>query len=144
MRPSRAPAGIGLELQRAAGGLQAAPPHVLGEGRHRRSWAIFGSLTKVPAPRLRMRYPSRTSSSRAARTVSRETPRSVLSCRSDLDRLADRQAIDEVEDAVPRIGLLRHSTPAASTVEACASVVAGSGLVMATPVTGSKKWKPVG
>ena len=47
------------------------------------SWAIFGSLTKVPEPRRRIRYPSRTRSSRAARTVRRETPRSALSWRSD-------------------------------------------------------------
>ena len=47
------------------------------------SCAIFGSRTKVPLPRRRTRKPSRTSSSIAARTVSRETPRSALSCRSD-------------------------------------------------------------
>ena len=47
------------------------------------SWAIFGSLTKVPLPRRRIRCPSRTSSSRAARTVRRETPKSTLSCRSE-------------------------------------------------------------
>ena len=47
------------------------------------SCAIFGSLTNVPEPRLRTRKPSRTRSSSAARTVSRETPRSALSWRSD-------------------------------------------------------------
>src|SRR5207247_10598 len=47
------------------------------------SLATFGSATKVPAPRRRSRYPSRTSSSSAARTVRRETPRSPASCRSD-------------------------------------------------------------
>ena len=47
------------------------------------SWAIFGSLTNVPLPRRRTSRPSRTRSSSAARTVSRETPRSALSCRSD-------------------------------------------------------------
>ena len=43
------------------------------------SCAIFGSLTKVPLPCLRTSMPSRTRSSSAARTVSRETPRSVQS-----------------------------------------------------------------
>ena len=40
------------------------------------SWAIFGSLTNVPLPCRRTSRPSRTSSSSAARTVRRETPRS--------------------------------------------------------------------
>ena len=47
------------------------------------SWAIFGSLTNVPLPCRRMSMPSRTRSSSAARTVRRETPRSVHSWRSD-------------------------------------------------------------
>ena len=47
------------------------------------SCAIFGSRTKVPAPRRRASKPSRTRSSSAARTVRRDTPRSTHSCRSD-------------------------------------------------------------
>ena len=47
------------------------------------SCAIFGSLTNVPLPWRRTSNPSRTSSSSAARTVSRETPRFVDSWRSE-------------------------------------------------------------
>ena len=72
------------------------------------SCAIFGSRTNVPLPRRRTSRPSRTSSSIAARTVSRETPRSTLSWRSDGIALADAEALDQVDDAVARLALLRH------------------------------------
>ncbi len=46
-------------------------------------FATFGSATKVPEPRRRVSRPSRTSSSSAARRVSREMPSAWLSTRSE-------------------------------------------------------------
>ena len=62
-------------------------------------FATFGSATNVPAPRRRVSWPSRTSSSSAARTVSRETPSSTPSRRSDGIAVADLERLDQLEHA---------------------------------------------
>ena len=78
-RPSRAPALIVfIETVRLPGTIPRCRMSSLNEVIVS-SWEIFGCWTYVPLPRRRTRWPSRARSSSAARTVSRETPRSALS-----------------------------------------------------------------
>ena len=74
-------------------------------------FATFGSATNVPAPRRRVRWPSRTSSSSAARTVRRETPRSDAEQPLGRDRVADLERLDQLEHLVADLALLRHRGP---------------------------------
>ena len=100
-RPRRAPAGTTSSASvRLAGTIPRRRMSSVNEVIVS-SCAIFGSLTNVPAPRRRTRWPSRTRSSSAARTVSRDMPRSALQLPLRRDRVADRELLDQVEHAAP-------------------------------------------
>ena len=96
--------------------------------------ATFGSATNVPAPRRRTRYPSRTSSSSAARTVRRETPRSMPSCRSDgiESPTLSGSISSSTRSRVSRCFVIAPPERGAAAVSSRA------------PLSGSKKWKLAG
>ena len=74
------------------------------------SCAIFGSLTNVPLPWRRTSIPSRTRSSSAARTVRRETPRSVQSWRSEGIASPTPSCSIRSRTLAPGLALLRHGS----------------------------------
>ena len=68
------------------------------------SCAIFGSLTNVPGRRAVARGSPRARGRRERRErVSRETPKSALSCRSDGIASPTRELLDEVEHEIARL-----------------------------------------
>ena len=104
-------------------------------------FATFGSATNVPAPRRRVRRPSRTSSSSAARTVSRETPSSMPSSRSD--GIASPTSSDSISSSTwSRIS--RCFVIAAPSATARRPAAARPRGTAARRSRGSKKWSRCG
>ena len=93
-------------------------------------FATLGSATNVPAPRRRTRYPSRTSPSSAARTVSRETPRSRQSWRSEGIAAPTSSPSISSQHLVAGLALLGQCATSSGTPSAASR----------EPVCGSKKW----
>ena len=120
-RPSRAPAGTSSSSSVRLAGTHPRRRMSSVNDVMVSSCAIFGSLTNVPAPRRRTSKPSRTSSSSAARTVSRETPRSVLSWRSE--GIASPTPSRSIRSStwLARLALLGHGSRASGPPSASAA-----------------------
>ena len=98
--------------------------------------ATFGSATNVPAPRRRVRRPSRTSSSSAARKVSRETPELDAEHALGRDRVADLERLDQLEHLLAGLALLRHRGARQLGGGGC-----GASRGSRRPVSRSKNWR---
>ena len=107
-RPRCAPAGVDAEVERPAPGHHPAPPHVLGERGHRQLLRDLGLADERPAA------VTPDEQSLAHELVERGANRQPRHAEIDgqlalrRDRLADAELLDQVEDAVPHLALLRH------------------------------------